>query len=667
MQWMIKAICNLLRWGSILLTWVSVFRVPLLTLVLLAALPWICLSAAPTLLENLVRELQPMDVMWSSLVTLLVALAAVTEAKLLLLYGDRRLNTRHLHLARYSGFPVIVIGIAACIPLLRAVSRESTAPGAATWYALGGAALALTLAGAAKALQHRCPRLPQSRLRDWVRRIPRWLGAGYIDYVNGQFLPGHIFALSLAVGSLIVYATAGAWKAQRLGEPAVFPTLAFVLLLVLLAAWVLSALTFFLDRYRFPTLAAFVLLSLLTAQDPRTDHFFPVASSNVERLTPTEALMQPGLSNVLVVSAEGGGIQAAGWTTRVLAGLEEALPGGTFGRSVRLISGVSGGSVGTMYYANAVGKQQPPGREVLEEAVKASMASSLDDVAWGLSTPDLLRIVFPVWNDRFLDRGWALETAWESRAGLGEVMLSSWAENARQGRQPPVIFNSTVVEVGQPLVFSTTKYPGEGSDQILTLAQVASGANDIQVGTAARLSASFPYVSPAARPALNDGKPAMHMVDGGYYDNFGMFSLMGWLEEALEGRPANAPPIRVLVMEILPFPDAASPPVPERGWSYQLWAPAEAVLNVRTSAQRARNDDQYLFFARSWNERKDRGVRIERLIVQFPKQTDALCRDNQPPLSWRLREEQKECIERAWRAVGPAAASRVKSFLEGNF
>jgi len=587
---------------------------------------------------------------------------AVAEAKLILLYGDWRLRVRYLHLSRYSRFPVVLIGLAACIPLIRAVSMESTKPGAARWYALGGVGLALLVAAIARGAQGLAPEIQW----DWLRRVPRWLGAGYIDYGKGQFLPGHIFALALAVGSLICYAIAGAIKAKRLGEPAVLPTLAFVMLLVLLGTWALSALTFFLDRYRFPTLVGFALLALLTAQNPRTDHFFPVASSAVERLTPTQALMQPGLSNVVVVSAEGGGIQAAGWTTRVLAGLEETVPGGTFGRSVRLISGVSGGSVGTMYYANAVAKQQPPGRAVLEEAVKASMESSLDDVAWGLSNPDLLRILFPIWNDPFEDRGWALETAWESRAGLGEVMLSSWAEAAREGRLAPVIFNSTVVERGQPLVFSTTKYPsGRASKQTLTLAEVAGGANDIRVGTAARLSASFPYVSPAARPMLADEEPSVHKVDGGYYDNFGMFSLMGWLEEALEGRAGNAPPVRVLVIEILPFPDAGDPPVPERGWSYQLWAPAQAVLNVRTAAQRARNEDQYLFFARSWNER-NRGVNIERLIVRFPRQTDPLCRDNQPPLSWRLREDQKKCIEMAWEEIGPAAAESVRKFLGGN-
>jgi hypothetical protein len=57
-----------------------------------------------------------------------------------------------------------------------------------------------------------------------------------------------------------------------------------------------------------------------------------------------------------VVAVNGGGIQAAAWAAQVLAGLEEACReegcGREFDEEVRLISSVSGGSVGTMYFVN---------------------------------------------------------------------------------------------------------------------------------------------------------------------------------------------------------------------------------------------------------------------------------------------------------------------------
>ena len=49
--------------------------------------------------------------------------------------------------------------------------------------------------------------------------------------------------------------------------------------------------------------------------------------------------------------------------------------------------------------------------------------------------------------------------------------------------------------------------------------------------TAARLSAAFPYVSPAARL---DGVEPYHLVDGGYYDFYGLVALSQWVDDALE-------------------------------------------------------------------------------------------------------------------------------------
>ena len=67
---------------------------------------------------------------------------------------------------------------------------------------------------------------------------------------------------------------------------------------------------------------------------------------------------EPSSDTMIVVAANGGGIQASAWTARVLTGLEEACQPDQldcdqdFGKSIRLISSVSGGSVGTMYFMN---------------------------------------------------------------------------------------------------------------------------------------------------------------------------------------------------------------------------------------------------------------------------------------------------------------------------
>ena len=105
-------------------------------------------------------------------------------------------------------------------------------------------------------------------------------------------------------------------------------------------------------------------------------------------------------------------------TARVLTGLEEALDGskpGTFAKSIRLLSGVSGGSVGIMFYVNATypvnpSEKDPAGRR--KRIVRAAKDSSLDPTVFALVSYDLERFLFPIFvPNLFRDRGRALELA----------------------------------------------------------------------------------------------------------------------------------------------------------------------------------------------------------------------------------------------------------------
>ncbi len=69
------------------------------------------------------------------------------------------------------------------------------------------------------------------------------------------------------------------------------------------------------------------------------------------------------------------------------------------------------------------------------------------------------------------------------------------------------------------------------------------------MSTAAQLSATFPYVSSAARIPARDTEPlaSAHFVDGGYYDNDGTSSAIEFLRYALDPPPApsqSSPAVR---------------------------------------------------------------------------------------------------------------------------
>ena len=65
-----------------------------------------------------------------------------------------------------------------------------------------------------------------------------------------------------------------------------------------------------------------------------------------------------GKATMVVIAASGGGIQASAWTAKVLANMDQQCP--AFSESIGLVSGVSGGSVGSMYYVGKRGFRVNP-------------------------------------------------------------------------------------------------------------------------------------------------------------------------------------------------------------------------------------------------------------------------------------------------------------------
>ncbi len=532
------------------------------------------------------------------------------------------------------------------------------------------------------------------RIVGWFRlnRVSNWIGAklksllldaGYIyvpdDSKQRPLYSAHRHLLLLLTALMATWASLTYAKGFELwqGKTAValfpVPTLAYVTLTLWLACLVLAAITFWIDRYRIPLLAVLILWAIVGSSYLGTDHFYDTkitALSRSRSLEPASILDSANRRKVILVAAAGGGIQAAAWTARVLTGLESEIPR-QFSRSVALLSGVSGGAVGVYYFADSF-TEGFPNAESLRRAQTQAMQSSLEDVAWGVAAPDLLRALVPLrFSERWklMDRGWALERSLLLRSNDRYARLSDWENDLKNGMRPAVILNATLVESGRPLLFGTTRvrgFQGAGSwyDAVdfRNLPLVSQGqtpqAPDVLVATAARLSATFPFVSPVA--TSNHSGPielSQHVADGGYYDNFGMMSLMMWLHEGLQR--ADHPPTDVLVLQIRSFPEAELPPREHhRSWVFQSYAPLTALMSVRTAAQRLRNEQEFNYLQCYW---KELGVNIESLVVDY--ETDPTYDDPDPPLSWSLRSGQKHAIERAWSREANQQSDRVRRFL----
>jgi hypothetical protein len=383
----------------------------------------------------------------------------------------------------------------------------------------------------ARSARKRTPRLAV-RLREWLaRRLSRApFGPGYVwvDPQGNRFLhSGHLAAAGMFFATLAVYAGLGIWNAPGTARTFLaLPALGALLLVLLMAAWILPALSFLLDRFRAPVILVLLLVSFTLFLVFGSDHVFRLVAAGpgpeAPELPATAGadldvvdvgwLDDPAAPRPLVVvSAEGGGITAAAWTATALAGLAAGEAGGELLSSLRLVSGVSGGAVGAMFFVDRLPRAplSEMGRQPAawaEEVGRVAAESSLDPVGWAMAYPDLLRLLFSYpfathWPH--LDRSYALEESWRRRLSTPDrpPTLAGWRRAARVGTKPMVMMSATAVETGDRFVLSTLATdPPDGAARAASFWGTFPGW-DLAVPTAARLSSTFPFVGLAARAA----------------------------------------------------------------------------------------------------------------------------------------------------------------------
>lgn len=475
----------------------------------------------------------------------------------------------------------------------------------------------------------------------------RFSWKGFVDSRTNELYPelsGALATLLLAttVFAALVYITQG----RGIGVNA----MASLVLLLLVLGWLLTGVSHFADRYRIPVLAAALALWLIAASLGPTGYHFPITAAARPPGLTASAMLRLRQRPVLV-AASGGGIQAGAWMTAALAQLKQADP--TLSQRIALISAVSGGSAGAYFLGSTWDADW-------SLAASLSRQSSLGRIAWALVGLDFFRPAVVALGHSQWDRGYTLEVDFQRRTGKSES-LSDWA--ARAGANFPVfLLNTTVVETGGPVAFATGAYPSDAYRQLaewkLANQQISESqrsffaracpalpAVDLNVATAARLSATFPYVSPAARPNVDPALCNFHFVDGGYYDNYGLISLLEWLDDGLSGlSPTEISalgPIEILVIRgRLP----AAPSSSGNPWTttQQATAPLSTFLNMRGYAQWHGGGALLRLMEQKW---QPRGVQlhVRPLIYQGP---DALPdpRCGIEPLTWKLTPQQENCI-----------------------
>ena len=486
----------------------------------------------------------------------------------------------------------------------------------------------------------------------------RWLGTPEGYFVGDQPVAGHKFAFNAFLISLALYGWVGiqGWMGGMR-----MPTLLCVILLMTNGCWLMAGLSYFLDRWRIPVFVVLLVYGIMSSYWS-ADHVFPVELCKgpcKPAVTAKEVVGDSDRRPIVLVATSGGGILAAAWTNTVLGELAQR-PG--FVPALKLVSGVSGGSNGAMHFLNRLRKKpvtldQGTVDADFAAAVFADAArSSLDAVAWGLAYPDFLRVLpTALVFEPKIDRAHAMRAAWtQGDDTLRDAKLSQWA--AGNG-MPAVMFNSTVAETGDRFVFAN--YALSHLNQPVPARRVFFDefeGYDVPVSAAVANSAAFPYVSPAARADLpaSKGRQLFHLVDGGYYDNFGVASALDFLKDASAGQPNVAKrPVLLIMIEASPDCDDCTPAFQSEGWFYQAKAPPVGLINMWQIAARSRN-----FADLEWVKRTLPQLRTVRFVYRDPKEY---------PTSWHLTREQQQRIRGFWHKPDAVKASAcVEAFLQGH-
>ncbi len=241
--------------------------------------------------------------------------------------------------------------------------------------------------------------------------------------------------------------------------------------------------------------------------------------------------LAPADSTLYFIASYGGGLKANAWNLMVLDSLSHFQGQNILDQTVAM-SGVSGGALGQHFHAALVKQSLPRAKkkEIINNISRANMLSR--DLAWLLGY-DFLRELIPLKTFRQPDRAGEAMKQYAYLMGDPEMLemgyQNYWAELFQKQYYPIQIGNSAGTHQRRGIACSVTlddfssSFPN--ADNLCELPKNRT----LTYSEAISATHRFPILSPAAKIP---GKG--HYVDGGYYENSGMLSLLDMYLELLK-------------------------------------------------------------------------------------------------------------------------------------
>jgi hypothetical protein len=254
----------------------------------------------------------------------------------------------------------------------------------------------------------------------------------------------------------------------------------------------------------------------------------------------------------------GGGLKAAAWAVEVLQ-KADSLTEGKFLEHTVLISGASGGMMGTSYYRELnLRKKQGVNIDLYSQQHVLDISKDmLNPISFTIVTNDLFLpwATFEVGGHRYKkDRGYIFEkTLNENTHYLLDKTIAEYALPERQALIPLVFITPSIVNDGRRLIISAQPVSYMMMEPVGITAPYAvevdavdfgtlfknQGAANLRYTTALRMNATYPYILPNV---YLPSDPPVEVLDAGFRDNFGLKStarfihvFKDWIRENTSG------------------------------------------------------------------------------------------------------------------------------------
>ncbi len=248
---------------------------------------------------------------------------------------------------------------------------------------------------------------------------------------------------------------------------------------------------------------------------------------------------------MIFVNVSGGGLRSGTFVMNTMQQLD-SISDGNISKHTIMISGASGGMLAAAYYRELFYEQQQ------NKSIKLNDQQYLNNIGKDILNPVFSSMIardifspvqkFKIGDYKYVkDRGYAFEQKLNSNCGgvLGK-QLKEYAVLEKESKIPLMIFNSTITHDGRKMMISTQPIsfmmkPFQSVKDSMVYPDAIDFAAmfkkqdpmNIQLLTALRMNATFPYVLPNVWLPSN---PVIDVMDAGLRDNFGQETSLRFME-----------------------------------------------------------------------------------------------------------------------------------------